>query len=181
MPLDGAGNELLAFLRGRSWSPEYLHVLINPIPVYGLVMATLALVLAMLLRTQKGTIIALAIVIASALSAYPTYHFGEAAFDRMKAVSDEAGDRWLDQHMARGERFIGIFYVLAAISAVGIGIVLRWPGTLTPISVVTLALALTALGAGAYIAYPGGHIRHQEFRFESPPLQRDSESTNPQQ
>ncbi len=34
-------------LREHLSDPEYIHVLVNPLPVYGLAMATLALVLAL--------------------------------------------------------------------------------------------------------------------------------------
>jgi len=56
----------------------------------------------------------------SAASAWPVYYYGEAGYDRLKAMADEAGDKWLDEHMRRTEQLIYVFYVLAALSAVGI-------------------------------------------------------------
>ena len=97
--------------------PEYLHILINPMPVYGLAIGVLALALALILRNQRVTIAALVLVFVSALSAWPTYHYGEAAYDRVKAMSDPAGEQWLDEHMARGEKMIWLFYVLAGVAA----------------------------------------------------------------
>jgi hypothetical protein len=155
--------------------PEYVHVLINPLPVYGLAVATLALVLALVLRNQRVTIAALVLVFVSALSAWPTYQYGEAAYDRVKSMSDPAGEQWLDEHMARGEKLIWAFYVLAGVSAAGIGVITRWPRTSAIVSVSTLALATGTLGIGGYIAYAGGHVRHREFRFEPPPLAREQE------
>ncbi|HAF13672.1 MAG TPA: hypothetical protein DCK99_08220, partial [Blastocatellia bacterium] len=58
--------------------PEYLHILINPMPVYGLAIGVLALALALILRNQRVTIAALVLVFVTALSAWPTYHYGEA-------------------------------------------------------------------------------------------------------
>ena len=43
------------------------------------------------------------------------------------------------------------------------------PRAAVPMAVVTLVLTLTTLSVGAYIAYPGGRVRHREFRFEPPP------------
>ena len=97
-------------LREHLADPEYIHVLINPLPVYGLAIAALALVLALFLRNQRVTIAALALVFVCALSAWPTYHYGEAGYDRVKAMSDAAGEQWLDEHMARGEKLIWAFY-----------------------------------------------------------------------
>jgi len=95
-------------------APEYMHVLLNPVPVYGLAFGTFALVFALLLRNHRVTIAALVLVFVGAISAWPVYHYGEAGYDRVKAMSDPGGERWLDEHMVRGEKLIWTFYVLAA-------------------------------------------------------------------
>jgi ubiquitin len=159
-------------LRAHLSDPEYVHVLINPLPVYGLAIAVIALVLALFLRNQRVSIAALVLVFVTALSAWPTYHYGEAAYDRVKAMSDAAGEQWLDEHMARGEKLIWAFYILAAVSAVGVGVVTKWPRHSLTVSIAALALASGTLGIGGYIAYAGGHVRHREFRFEPAPVAR---------
>lgn len=156
-------------LREHLSDPEYLHVLINPLPVYGLAIAALGLVLALVLRNHRVTIAALVLVFVSGLSAWPTYYYGEKGYDRIKAMSDPAGEQWLDEHMARAEKLIWAFYVLAGVSVVGVGAVAKWPRTSLPIAALTLLLAAATLGIGGYIAYAGGHVRHREFRFEPPP------------
>ena len=153
-------------------NPEYLHTLINPLPVYGLAVGVLALALALILRSKRVTIAALVIVFVCALSAWPTYQYGEAAYDRVKAMSDPAGEQWLDEHMARGEKMIWLFYVLAGVAAIGVGAVLKWPRASFAVTVSVLVLGVATLGTGGYIAYAGGHVRHKEFRFEPPPVAR---------
>jgi uncharacterized membrane protein len=74
--------------------PEYVHVLLNPLPVYGLAVATLALVIALLLKTRAVRVTTLALVILSAASAWPVYYYGEAGYDRVKTMVDEAGDKY---------------------------------------------------------------------------------------
>jgi hypothetical protein len=162
----------MTLVRQHLSDPEYVHILINPLPVYGLAIATLALVLALVLRNQRVTIAALVLVFVSALSAWPTYHYGEAAYDRVKSMSDSAGEQWLDEHMARGEKLIWAFYVLAGVSAIGIGVVAKLPRYSLAVCTTTLVLASGTLGIGGYIAYAGGHVRHREFRFEPPPVAR---------
>src|ERR1700730_3556542 len=95
-------------------NPEYLHVLLNPLPVYGLAVGVLGLFLALLSRTRAARIIALALVFVSAISAWPVYHYGQAGYDRVKAMADSEGDKWLDEYMRRGEQLIYVFYVVAA-------------------------------------------------------------------
>src|SRR5439155_10154440 len=81
----------------------------------------------------------------------------------------------LDEHMARGEKLIYAFYVLAALSATGIAVIVKWPRTFMTVSLVALALSSGTLGVGGYISYAGGHVRHREFRFETPPAPRMAE------
>ncbi len=154
---------------------EYVHVLINPLPVYGLAMGVLGLVVGLILRTPKVTIAALVLVFVGGISAWPTYYYGEAGYDRVKALSDDAGGKWLDEHMARGEKLIWMFYVLAGVSAIGVVAVAKRPRSSFAVSVFTLVLGTATLGAGGYIAYAGGHVRHREFRFEPPPEGREEE------
>lgn len=155
--------------------PEYVHVLINPLPVYGLAIALLALALALFMRTQRLTIAALVLVFICSMSAWPTYNYGEAAYDRIKAMSDEPGEQWLDEHMARGMKMIWMFYVLAGVAATGVIGVVKWPRITFAVTVGSLAWGAATLGVGGYIAYAGGHVRHKEFRFEPPPAARSSE------
>jgi hypothetical protein len=149
--------------------PEYVHVLLNPLPVYGLAVGILGLIIALLLRTRGARVTALALVMVSAASAWPVYYYGEAGYDRVKTMVDEAGDKWLEEHMRRGEQLIYVFYVVAALSAVGIITEFVVPKAAVPIAIATLILAAANLGVGGYIAYAGGRVRHKEFRFEAPP------------
>jgi glucan phosphoethanolaminetransferase (alkaline phosphatase superfamily) len=149
-----------------------MHVLINPFPIYGLAVAVVALIIALVARNRVALVTAVVLVLLSGLSAWPTYVYGEAAYDRIKAVSDTAGEQWLDEHVARGEKFIAIFYVLAGLAFIAITAPLRWPHTSVPLGAATLIMAIATLVIGSWIAYPGGHVRHKEFRFESPPPTR---------
>src|SRR6266581_1508106 len=153
-------------------SPEYMHVLLNPVPVYGLAIGVVGLLLAVIARNRTGIVIALVLVFLSGLSAWPTYHYGEAAYDRVKAMADTAGDQWLDEHMARGEKLIYAFYVLAGLAVVGLFAPMKWPRGSLPLAIATLVIGCATLGIGFYIAYAGGHVRHKEFRFEPPPPPR---------
>ena len=56
--------------------PEYLHVLLNPLPVYGMAMGVLALGAALLARNKAAQVIALGLVVIAAASAWPVAHYG---------------------------------------------------------------------------------------------------------
>ena len=149
--------------------PEYVHVLLNPLPVYGLSISLFGLIAAMYLGTRGGQVIALILIFACAASAWPVAHYGEAAEDRVQAMADDDGQAWLKAHTDRADDLIYVFYVLALVSAVAIFAPKKWPKTTRPLAVATLILTIASLGAGFYIAHAGGKIRHREFRNAPPP------------
>ena len=152
--------------------PEYIHVLINPLPVYGLAMGLLGLIVAFFLKSRPAQIVALIVVLVSAASAWPVYEFGEQAYDRVLSMSDEPGQAWLEEHQDRAEDCIWFFYGLAVLSAVALAAPRKWPRSATPLLISVIVLTAVTLGFGGYIAYAGGKIRHREFRNVPPPPKR---------
>ena len=149
--------------------PEYVHVLLNPLPVYGLALSALSLALALLTRSRPAQRIALGLVLLCAASAWPVYQYGEGGYCRVKAMADADGGAWLGAHQWRAEHFIWAFYALAALAVVAIGLPLRWPRLGVPLAALTGLSALVVLAVGVWIAYAGGKVRHREFRNEPPP------------
>jgi len=152
--------------------PEYIHVLINPLPVYGLAMGLLGLIIAFFLRSRSAQIATLIIVLICSASAWPVYEFGEQAKDRVLSMENEAGDAWLEEHQDRAEDLIWLFYALAVMSAAALIVPRKWPSSTGPLVIAVILLGLATLGAGGYIAYAGGKIRHREFRNVPPPTRK---------
>jgi hypothetical protein len=152
--------------------PEYIHVLLNPLPVYGLLVGWVGLVIGLALRSRRAQIATLTLVLLSSISAWPVYEFGQQGYDRVLSMTDEAGEAWLDEHMHRAENLIWVFYALAALSAFAIAAPIKWPKSSMPLAVAVILLGVVTLGTGAYIAYAGGRVRHREFRNEPPPPKR---------
>jgi len=149
--------------------PEYIHVLINPLPIYGLLMGWIGLVIAVSLKSRRAQVATLALVLITSASAWPAYEFGEQAYDRVLSMADEDGKAWLDEHKDRGEDLIWIFYALAVLSAIAITAPIKWPKSSTPLMIAVICFGAVTLGIGGYIAYAGGKIRHREFRNVPPP------------
>jgi glucan phosphoethanolaminetransferase (alkaline phosphatase superfamily) len=160
-----------AILRGLR-QPEYVHVLLNPLPVYGLLISWIGLIIAVVLKSRRAKVATLVLVLVSSLSAWPVYEFGQQAYDRVLSMTDEDGERWLDEHQDRAEDLIWIFYALAVLSAAAIVVPIKWPKSSAPLAIAAILLGAVALGSGAYIAYAGGKIRHREFRNEPAPPKR---------
>lgn len=149
--------------------PEYLHVLLNPLPLYGLAIALFGLVAATYLGSRRGQVTALVLIFASAISAWPVVYHGDNAYDRVLSMADDDGQAWLKAHAHRADQFIYLYYALAALAAAAIFVPKKWPPSSTPLVVATILLAIVSLGAGSYIAHAGGKIRHKEFRSAPPP------------
>jgi len=160
-----------SILRGLR-QPEYVHVLLNPVPVYGLLIAWIGLIIAVVSKSRRAQLVTLVLVFLSSLSAWPVYEFGQQAYDRVLSMTDEDGERWLDEHQNRGEDLIWIFYALAVLSAAAIAVPIKWPKSSVPLVIAVILLGIAALGSGGYIAYAGGRIRHREFRNEPAPPKR---------
>jgi hypothetical protein len=159
-----------AFLRGLR-QPEYIHVLINPLPLYGLLIGLLAMIVALILGSRPAQVTALILVLLAAASAWPVAHFGEEAFDRVLSMADDDGQAWLRAHEERSDKLIYLFHALAVLTLLSLIAPKKWPKSALPFMIATLVLTVISLGAGGYIAYAGGKIRHREFRNEPPPLQ----------
>ena len=158
-------NPLLIALR----QPEYLHVLLNPLPVYGLSMGGLALIVGLAMRSRPAIVTALVVVLVCAASAWPVYVLGHQAYEIVNAMGDTAGAAWLTEHRARAEKLIWTFYVLVALAACALGLPVRWPKSGLPLAAATLLGTFAVLAAGGWIAYAGGKVQHHEFRFGPPP------------
>jgi hypothetical protein len=163
-------------LRAALQKPEYVHVLLNPLPVYGLAIGILAWVIASLARRPAAQGLALVLILLAAASAWPTEHFGSAAYDRVYSMSGGEAQKWLNWHRHLGERAAWACYATAFFSALGLVALAKRPRLSRLAAGLGIVSALVALGLGAFAAFAGGKIRHSEFRSGPPPPWADTSS-----
>jgi hypothetical protein len=149
--------------------PEYVHVLLNPLPVYGLAIGILALGAALVARSKPARTIALGIIVVSSASAWPVGYYGENGYQRVRQITDEYGQHWLDEHMGRAEKLIYAFYATALLGIAGLISQKKFPKAALPLTIATLVASGMSLGIGGWIGKAGGQIRHPEFRGKSAP------------
>jgi hypothetical protein len=149
--------------------PEYVHVLLNPLPVYGMGMGVIALLAALFTRSRGAKIIGLGLVFLAGVSAWPVIHYGQAGYDRVYAMSNGDAKQWLDLHMERAERWEYVFYVTALLAAVSTAALWKFPKATSPLLAATLMAAIACIVVGAWIGHAGGQVRHSEFRNGPPP------------
>ena len=149
--------------------PEYIHAAINHFPLIGLFVAMLALLAGLITRSRPVLLIGLGLVCLMALSIWPVYAYGEAGFDRVLSMADETGEAFLKYHAALAHRWAFLYYITAALGAIGLGLAWKRPSTLMASGIVVLVLASASLASGIAIAHAGGEVRHREFRTGPPP------------
>ncbi len=149
--------------------PEYVHVLLNPLPIYGLATGIVILAATLLARSKAARNIALAIIVLTSASAWPVLHYGQSAYKDIRGISDEPGQAWLDEHMERAERFIYVFYATALLGIAALACERKFPKSATPLALATLIAGAASVGVGGWIGKAGGHIRHPEFRGRGAP------------
>src|SRR6185369_10701239 len=143
---------MMSLLQALQRQPEYIHVLLNPLPIYGLAMGWIGLIIAAVLRSRSAQIATLVLILVSAASAWPVYEFGEQGYDRVLSMTDEDGHAWLDEHQHRAEQFIYVFYALAILSAAAIALPIKWPKSSAPLAISVLLLGALSIGMGEHIA-----------------------------
>ena len=162
-----------------SLNPVYLHVLVNPMPIYGLSLATVALFVGLLMRNRPMQLLALWLILLCSASAWLADFLGHKAYHQVYQMSDGEGQHWLALHMHRADKVIYLFYALAAAALATALVPRRVPKLRLPLAILTLTLTVFCMGGGAWIAKAGGKVRHQEFRTHAPSQPAQNENGHP--
>ena len=158
MHMGGSKEEFLGL------KPEYLHVLLNPLPVYGLGIGIVTLAFGLLARNKSTRTVGLIITAVCAVSAWPVLYFGQHGYNNLAPLLDTQSHQWLDEHMNRAERFIYFFYAAAVLAISALIVANRFPKASIPLALLTLTLGAVSLGIGGWISRAGGQANHSEFR-----------------
>ncbi|HWQ91620.1 MAG TPA: hypothetical protein VN673_08110 [Clostridia bacterium] len=144
--------------------PEYLHVILNHLPVVGLGVSTVALLIAVLVKSRGATVGCLVLVAVMAASVWAVIETGESAYNRIRAVADPAGVTLLKRHMTLAGNWAWVFYATSLSAAAALLISWKRPRLTNISAVVVIGLSLLSVAAGVAIAQLGGEVRHPEFR-----------------
>lgn len=155
--------------------PEYVHVLLHPIPIYGLATSLAFYLAGLALKSRATQIVALGFVILTSASGWLVQHYGEEGFDRVETMVTEKQKAWLKVHEERGERTVWMLYGTAAIAALTLVTSVLFPKGLSFLASATVLACLASLFLGLWTSHAGGQIRHKEF-YQGPPPEPESKA-----
>jgi hypothetical protein len=150
--------------------PAYRHMLLNHVPIIGLLVAFGVLVTGLALRQTALVFTALVLVALTAGASIPVAHYGDAAYPGIYDTLDGYGRGWLDYHAELAETWLPVLVANAALAVIAIiaGIarrrVLPWGALLVAL------LTVASIGGAITVARAGGKIQHPEFRLGDPPV-----------
>ncbi len=144
-------------------NPVHIHLLLNHVPILGVLFGTLVLLYGLLRRRADGVRIGLATLVLAAVVAIPVYLTGEGAEEAVEGLPG-VSEALIEEHEESGEAgFIGtgVMGVLAALALVAGR---RESSQVGPLRWAVAAGGLVAFGWLAYVGSQGGQIRHTEIR-----------------
>ncbi|MCZ6855149.1 MAG: hypothetical protein O7G86_14665 [Gammaproteobacteria bacterium] len=154
--------------------PAYRHVLLNHIPVIGLIIAFVVLIIGAVFRQTAVLLTGLALVAVSAGLSLPVGIFGNDAYPAVFDRLDGDGRAWLDYHMSLADTWLPVLYTNAAVAVIALGIGILRPPRLRAAALVVTLITLGGIGTSFTIANAGGKIMHPEFRLDDPPVVESS-------
>ncbi len=110
------GHELKDLWQGLR-DPEYLHLLLEPLPLYGLAAGLLFLLVAHLTGETKSRLLALVVITASCASVWPYQELRQQATPRILATRDPALGPLIRGQTERRGNCNWAFYTVACLGA----------------------------------------------------------------
>ncbi len=146
------------------------HLLINHLPIFGVVFGMLLLLYAMVRRSQEMTRAALALFLLTALGTIPAYFTGEPAEHTMSGMAEVDQDV-IEEHQDWGTAALVVIGALGVASLAGLWVERKSGAAPAALVRGTLALAVVAFGIVAWASHLGGQVHHPETRpgFVAPP------------
>ncbi len=141
----------------------HVHLMINHVPVIGVVGAILLFLYALIRKSEEVQIVSLGVFVLIALATVPVFFTGEAAEDVVKKLPGVT-ETYIGRHEEFAEYSITLMEILGAASLAGLfyirrsGILPKW------LLAAVLVLSLLTAAVIGFTANLGGQIRHTEIR-----------------
>ncbi len=150
--------------------PAYRHVLLNHVPITGLMISFAVLGIGIALRQTALLRVGLGLVALTAGSSVLVGMSGDDAYPAIFDLLDGDGRAWLDYHTYLADTWLPVLYTNAGLAIIALALGSARPQLLLPAALVVAVVTLAGLGSAGWIAEAGGKIKHREFRLDDPPV-----------
>lgn len=148
--------------------PEYVHVIINHLPLYGMAIGAALLAAALPRKSVDLRVAALALIALAGAAAWVVGRAGRMGYDRVLAMSGEDAQLWLRVHENRAEKAQYGFYLTALLAIAALEALRKGKKTAVRLCVLACLGAGICAAMAGWINQAGGQVRHSEFR-DGPP------------
>jgi hypothetical protein len=153
---------------GHLKQPEYIHVLLNPLPVWGMAIGLLLLLAGLLRKSRETQFAGLWVIAIVGAVTWFVVDYGHRGYDRVLSMSNEDAQLWLKVHMSRAEKFEYFFYGTSLLALAAWWSIRKGKVVAKALTILTVIAAGTCGALAGWIGHAGGQVRHSEFR-EGPP------------
>jgi cobalamin synthase len=155
----------------------HIHLLINHIPIIGLIIGVLILLFGIIFKSSLTKKIALAVVLCCVFLAIPSFSTGEEAeevIEHMSSMTKET-HHLIHEHEEKAELFMPFAWILIVLSLVTLIFEWKKKKFASYLSILTLVVGLVAIYIVREVGTTGGEISHPEIRKGFVPTEEEHE------
>ncbi|MEP0984360.1 hypothetical protein [Ekhidna sp.] len=141
----------------------HFHLVVNHLPIVGLLIGILTLIAGLLLRQREVKLTALSVFIFSAITSIVAFYTGEGAEEVMENISG-ISETLIHTHEEYAESFFTFTLILGSLSLVGFIAEIKNFKYSKHLIYLILLLAMADGVLAKYVGTSGGEIRHTEIR-----------------
>lgn len=154
---------MMDFVHHLIEDPSYRHVVLNHVPVTGLLVSAIVLLTGFVLRQRNICLLGLALVAGTAGATVVVMPAGEEAYPAVYETLGGPAREMLDQHADLAGKWGNFLIINAIMAALAFALAGVRPGTTTIASGLVALTTIASLGSAFVIAESGGKIRRPEF------------------
>lgn len=152
----------------------HFHLVVNHLPIVGILIGLLVLVTGFLLKKSEVKVTALGILVFSALASIAAFYSGEGAeeiVERIPGISETL----INQHEESAELFLTLILILGGVSLGTMFLEIKKSKLSKFGFILVILLALVAGVLVKNVGTTGGEIRHKEIRKDTNLIQVQAE------
>jgi len=152
----------------------HFHLVVNHIPIVGLLIGTLTLIAGFLLKKSEVKLTALGLLVFSAVASAFAFYTGEGAEEIVENIAG-ISETLIHEHEEYAESFFTLTIILGVVSIAAFIAEIKRAGFSKYLIILALLLAISDGILAKYVGTSGGEIRHTEIRNDAKAIYLNSD------